>query len=45
MDEHNASLVTADMQAKVEEALASITRGALSVHNYTDDETCPAVSF
>ena len=45
MDEHNASLVTADMQAKVEKALASITSGALSVHNYTDDETCPAVSF
>jgi basic membrane protein A len=45
MDEHNASLVTADMQAKVEAAEAAISGGSLSVHNYTDDETCPAVSF
>ena len=45
MDEHNASLVTADMQAKVEAAEAAISSGSLSVHNYTDDETCPAVSF
>ena len=45
MDEHNASLVTADMQAKVEAAEAAIAGGSLSVHNYTDDETCPAVSF
>ena len=45
MDEHNASLVTADMKAKVEAAEAAISSGSLSVHNYTDDETCPAVSF
>ena len=45
MDEHNASLVTADMKAKVEAAEAAISGGSLSVHNYTDDETCPAVSF
>ncbi|MDT2076088.1 MAG: BMP family ABC transporter substrate-binding protein [Planktomarina sp.] len=45
MDEHNASLVTTDMQEKVEAAEAAISGGSLSVHNYTDDETCPAVSF
>ena len=45
MDEHNASLVSSDMQAKVESAEAAISSGSLSVHNYTDDETCPAVSF
>ena len=44
-DEHNASLVTADMQAKVDAAAASITSGSMKVHNYTDDETCSAVSF
>ena len=45
MDKHNASLVTTDMQEKVEAAEAAISSGSLSVHNYTDDETCPAVSF
>ena len=45
LDEHNASLVSADMQAKVDAAAASITSGSMKVHNYTDDETCSAVSF
>ena len=45
LDEHNASLVSADMKAAVDAASSSIADGSMSVHNYTDDETCPAVSF
>ncbi|OYU17131.1 MAG: BMP family ABC transporter substrate-binding protein [Rhodobacteraceae bacterium PARR1] len=45
MDENNASLVTADMQAKVDEAAAKIKSGELVVHNYTSDDTCPAATF
>jgi basic membrane protein A len=45
LDDNNASLITADMQAKVDASAASISNGSMSVHNYTDDETCPAVSF
>jgi basic membrane protein A len=45
LDDNNASLITADMQAKVDASAASISSGSMSVHNYTDDETCPAVSF
>ena len=42
MDENNKSLVTADMQAKVEAAKADIISGKLMVHDYTTDNTCPA---
>ena len=45
LDEFNASLVSADMQSAVEAAAAAITAGSLSVHDYTSDETCPALSF
>jgi len=45
MDENNASLVTADMQAKVDEAAAKIKSGEIVVHNYTDDDSCPAATF
>jgi basic membrane protein A len=45
MDEHNASLVTADMQAMVDAAAAKIGDGSLSVHDYTTDDSCPALSF
>jgi basic membrane protein A len=45
MDENNASLVSAEMQAKVDEAAAAIKSGALVVHDYTSDNTCPAASF
>ena len=45
LDEHNASLISADMKAAVDAASSSIANGSMSVHNYTDDETCPAVSF
>ena len=45
LDEHNASLISADMKAAVDAASSSIANGSMSVHYYTDDETCPAVSF
>lgn len=45
LDEFNAELVTADMQAAVDAAAASIAAGELVVHDYTADETCPALSF
>ena len=44
-DEFNASLVSADMQSAVDAAAAAMTAGTLSVHDYTSDETCPALSF
>ena len=51
LDEHNsafassAGLVTVEMRAKADAAAMFIANGAMPVHNYTDDETCPAVSF
>lgn len=45
MDENNASLVTADMQAKVDEAAAKIKSGEIVVHDYMSDNTCPAATF
>ncbi|MCF6231992.1 MAG: BMP family ABC transporter substrate-binding protein [Rhodobacteraceae bacterium] len=45
MDEHNASLVSADMQATVDAAKARIIAGDLVVHDYTSDDSCPALSF
>ena len=45
LDEFNADLISADMQAAVDEARAAIIAGDLTVHNYTDDDTCPAVTF
>ncbi|MEN8892698.1 MAG: BMP family ABC transporter substrate-binding protein, partial [Planktotalea arctica] len=45
MDEHNAALVSADMQAAVDEASANIASGALTVHDYMSDDSCPALSF
>ena len=45
MDENNAAEVSAEMQAAVDAAAAEIAAGTLSVHNYMDDETCPALTF
>ncbi len=41
LDENNADLITADMQATVDELSAQIQSGALVVHDYTTDSTCP----
>ena len=45
LDEFNADLVSADMQAAVDAAAASISSGELAVHDYMSDETCPALDF
>ena len=41
LDENNAELVSAEMQAAVDEAAAKIASGELVVHNYMSDNTCP----
>ncbi len=45
MDENNADLVNADMQASVEDAKAKIISGEIAVHDYTSDDSCPALNF
>ncbi|MGB0960398.1 MAG: BMP family lipoprotein [Halocynthiibacter sp.] len=41
MDEHNAALVSDEMKAAVEDAKAKIISGAIKVHDYMSDESCP----
>lgn len=45
LDEFNASLVSDEMKAAVDAAAAEIASGALAVHDYMSDETCPALEF
>ncbi|MBW4709650.1 BMP family ABC transporter substrate-binding protein [Roseobacter sp. YSTF-M11] len=45
LDENNAALVSDDMKAKVDAAKASIVDGSTAVHDYTSDDSCPALSF
>ncbi|MCB2143735.1 MAG: BMP family ABC transporter substrate-binding protein, partial [Rhodobacteraceae bacterium] len=45
MDENNASLVTPEMAAAVDDAAGKIKSGELQVHDYMTDNTCPAASF
>jgi basic membrane protein A len=40
-DDDNKPLITADMQAKVEAAKKDIVSGAIKVHDYTADNSCP----
>ncbi len=42
LDEHNASLITDDIKAKVDDLSAKIQSGEIVVHDYTADSTCPA---
>ena len=43
MDDNNKALVTAEMKAAVDKAAADIISGAIKVHDYMSDDTCPAV--
>ncbi len=45
VDEHNESVVTADMQSSIDEAKAKIIAGEISVHDYSSDDSCPALQF
>ena len=41
LDDNNASLVSADMKAAIEQARADILSGKVSVHNFESDSNCP----
>ena len=41
IDDNNKPLVTAEMQAAVDEAKAKIASGEITVHDYMTDNTCP----
>jgi basic membrane protein A len=41
MDDNNAPLITAEMKAAIDKARADIDSGAVKVHDYMSDETCP----
>ena len=45
LDEHNAGLVSDDMKSTVDGASAQIADGSLAVHDYTSDDSCPALNF
>jgi len=45
LDENNASLVSDEMKMAVDMAAAEIAAGTLNVHDYTSDNTCPALNF
>ena len=45
LDEHNAALVNAEMQAAVDAARAGIISGEIAVHDYSSDDSCPALNF
>ncbi len=41
VDEHNEAMITDDMKAAVEKAKADIISGAVEVHDYMSDNSCP----
>ena len=45
LDEHNADLISASMRDAVDDACDKIAGGKLAVHNYMDDDNCPALDF
>ncbi|MEO9514226.1 MAG: BMP family ABC transporter substrate-binding protein [Paracoccaceae bacterium] len=45
LDEHNAALVSDDMKSTVDGASSKIADGSLAVHDYTSDDSCPALNF
>ncbi len=45
LDDNNAPLVSAEMKAAVDKAAEDIKSGALAVHDYMSDSTCPAATF
>ena len=45
LDDNNKPLVSDEMLAAVEEAKAKIIAGELTVHDYSSDDTCPALEF
>lgn len=45
LDEHNEALITEEMRTAVDAAAAQIAAGEITVHDYSTDETCPAIQF
>jgi basic membrane protein A len=45
LDENNAELIGDEMQAAVNDARARIIDGEITVHDYTSDDSCPALTF
>ncbi len=45
LDEYNEDLITDEMREAVDAAAEAIRSGELVVHNYTDDDSCPILSF
>ena len=41
IDDNNKDLVTAEMQAAVDDATAKIASGEIKVHDYMTDNACP----
>lgn len=41
LDDNNKSMITAEMQAAVDKAKADIISGAVKVHDYMSDNSCP----
>ena len=41
LDDNNRSLISADMEATIEQARADIESGKISVHNFESDMNCP----
>ena len=45
VDEHNAELIGEDMAGAVEETRQAIIDGEITVHDYSTDDSCPALTF
>jgi basic membrane protein A len=45
LDENNEALITAEMRTAIDAARDQIISGALAVHDYTTDDSCPAIQF
>lgn len=41
LDEYNRDMISAEMEARVNEVRASIISGDIVVHDYTTDNSCP----
>ncbi|ANT61696.1 hypothetical protein AYJ57_14500 [Salipiger sp. CCB-MM3] len=45
LDENNAELLSDEMKAAVDEAREKIVAGEIEVHDYSADDSCPALNF
>jgi basic membrane protein A len=45
LDDNNRALITPEAEAAINAAREQIIAGTLAVHDYTTDDTCPAIQF